>query len=107
MEIFDVCWNNYDNDYSCVIGRLFHENKWYFKYHDNINEAIKKGFRPFPDMPKLNKVYESEQLFNVFRMRYMVYDENQILNIMKNNLGNLATDRIVITHVENEKSKVR
>lgn len=109
METFRIYWSNYDTSKRNEIGLLVHhEAWWYFKYNEQeIMEAINHGFRPFPDMPDTKKIYESKELFQVFKSRYHVTDPIDTIHMMKNSCGDLITDKILIDHVENNKKRIR
>lgn len=99
MEIFNVLWNRYDEEEKYIIGYLLYENKWYFKYNkDTINLAIQKGFRPFPEMPSPEVMYESESLFKTFDSRLRQKDSDSKLEIMKNEDSKLLTDNILVLY---------
>ena len=93
MEIFYVEWQKYNKEKTYKIGYLIFDDKWYFRYNiNNIYEAIENGFRPFPDMPDIKKIYKNQKLLPVFENRY-----NNINN-MENSSGVLLTDKILIKH---------
>lgn len=95
MEVFYVIWHSYDEKTKQVVGFLIYDNKWYFKYNSNcIKKAMDKGFRPFPDMLDINKMYESKDLFQVFKNRYY----NFSIELMKKDYGKLLTDKILIKY---------
>ena len=94
MEVFYVYWHSYNNKHKKVIGFLIHDKLWYFKYNNNIKEVIDLGFRPFPDMSDINKIYRSKNLFLTFKNRY------SDIELMKNENCELITDIIMIKHIK-------
>ena len=74
MESLYLKWIDYKTNKKYVIGALFRDkenNKYYFKLsEDYIEKAKEAGFSPvllpFTD---LNKIYESDILFSIFRSR--------------------------------------
>ena len=94
MEVFYVYWSSYDLKYKRIIGFLIHDDLWYFKYNNNIEETIKLGFRPFPDMNDIDKIYESKDLFLTFKNRY------KDIKLMKSEKGELITDKIMIKYIK-------
>lgn len=105
MEIFYIYWSNYTHSAQYKIARLIYDqNRWYFKYNANqIFPAIKDGFRPFPDLPDIDKIYESKNLFKVFQTRYQASNSSETLRLMKNSCGDLITDTILINYVDEQK----
>ncbi len=80
-----------------TIGYLFFDNIWLFKYNDKtINQCIKLGFRPFPDLSAIDKIYPSKKLFQVFNIRYMVRND---IEYMKKNNGSLETDKVSVKYM--------
>lgn len=98
MEIFNVLWSRHDEEKNYVVGYLIYQEEWYFKYNKkNIKEAIKKGFRPFPELPVINKVYKSDSLFKTFDNRLESKYEDK-LEIMQNQNNELLTDNILVLY---------
>ncbi len=96
MEVFSVLWQSLEKKYYTV-GLLVYNQQWYFKYNfRTIEEAIKKGFRPFPDLNDIKKEYVSDELFPTFKNRYFEYD----IDIMKEQLGQLVTDKVLIKYIK-------
>ena len=101
MEIFSINWHRYNDSKNYIIGYLIYNTYWYFKYNDkDINDAIKEGFRPFPDLPNIDEVYKQPYLFQTFYSRYKVHD--RINEIMKQQDGELITDKILIKYMGNK-----
>ena len=94
MELYYVYWSSYNQKHKRIIGFLIHDDLWYFKYNNNIEETINLGFIPFPDMCDIEKVYESKELFSTFKNRY------SDIKLMKNEIGELITDKIIIKHIK-------
>ncbi len=95
MEVFYVIWHSYDEKNKQVVGFLIYDDLWYFKYNSNcIKKAMKEGFRPFPDMLDINKMYKSKDLFQVFKNRYY----NFSIESMKRDYGELITDKLLIKY---------
>jgi len=99
MEKFEIHWNSYDKQYHFIIGFLTYENTWTFSYNqETIMDAIDHGFRPFPDMPDITKIYTSSILFSIFQNRFLNYG-GLTFHTMKNNTGDLVTDKVLIKYV--------
>ena len=98
MEVFSVLWHSLENEKKYSVGVLVYNQNWHFKYNQGlIREAIEQGFRPFPDMPDIKKEYISDFLFPTFQNRYLERDN---IKVMKNQLGQLVTDKILIKHIK-------
>lgn len=52
------------------VGRLEHENSVYRFFYTHGAETL-RGFRPFSELPDLNEVYESDELFPLFANRLL------------------------------------
>ncbi len=71
------------------IGRLEHENGVYrFFYTRGANEL--DGFKPFSEMPNLNEVYESNELFPLFANRLLGKQRPEYENFLR--WGGFASD---------------
>ena len=75
MEHLYLKWNDYKTNSKYLIGALFRDKekgKYYFKLSKaHIENAVEKGIisralLPFSDF---NKIYESDNLFSIFRIR--------------------------------------
>ena len=94
MIIWIIEWATYDNTKKFNIGNLINnENGWYFKYSQNINDAINNGFIPFDEFKNLEHTYYSLEIFETFSKR-MPYQNNT------NKDGHLATDNLKIMKLE-------
>ena len=74
MEYLYLKWIDYKTNKKYVIGALCRDkehNKYYFKLsEDYINKANEAGFSPITlPFTDLNKIYESDTLFSIFRIR--------------------------------------
>lgn len=97
MEIFNVNWRRYDDEKRYLIGYLIHDKNWFFKYNNvSIKEAIKKGFRPFPELSNISKTYSSEELFKTFSSR--LGSNSDQIDVLKTSDSSLLTDNILILH---------
>ncbi len=107
MEVFNILWNKYDEDKQYIIGYLIYDQKWIFKYNQElINEAIKKGFRPFLELPLIDKVYTSNKLFKTFSNRLGINKKKPSIMILKEKKGKLITDNIIILHKKTKRKGV-
>lgn len=98
MEVFSILWSPFKNDIEYPIGILVYNKVWYFKYNKEIiKKAMTQGFRPFPDLLDIEKDYISDILFPTFRNRYLERDN---IDVMKNQLGQLVSDRILIKYIK-------
>ncbi len=98
MTVFSILWQPSKSEKKYPIGILVYQKKWHFKYNLGIiTEAIAQGFRPFPDMPNIEEEYISEILFPVFRNRYLEKDN---IDAMKEQTGQLTTDKILIKYMK-------
>lgn len=101
MEVFHVHWRSYNEEYRHTIGFLIYDKKWFFKYNQvSIQQAIKQGFRPFPSMEDIAKVYKSDSLFLPFLSRYPHKENHEMISFMKNASGELLTDKILIKYLK-------
>lgn len=101
MKIFDVHWVSYDQQHHYIIGRLKYKCNWTFEYYlDEVKKAIPFGFRPFPDMPDLEKQYISHTLFEVFEIRYLLKHKTPIIYAMQTQDASLITDKVYIKQPE-------
>lgn len=64
-----LIWKDNDSRTQYTVGELSKNGKYEFKYIIEINEAIKKGFKPFISMNDINKTYCSDELFPIFSSR--------------------------------------
>lgn len=95
MEIFDVVWHRYNQEDKYIIGYLIYDNKWFFRYNQIvIKAAIKKGFRPFPELSRLNETYHSNRLFRTFSSR--INGPQSDIEILRKTDSKLLTDNILV-----------
>lgn len=76
-----LIWNADEKQY--VVGMLAKKDKYEFRYEGEVQQAIKKGFKPLIAFPVLERVYTSSQLFPSFTSRLpdkKRKDINQILS---------------------------
>lgn len=70
MEKYNIVWNKYNEEKDYIIGYLCHNEGWIFFYNQKIiEEAIKKGFRPFPEFPNIYDYYCNVNCFATFKNR--------------------------------------
>lgn len=103
MKKFDVHWVSYNQQHHYIIGKLTYNkyNTWVFEYFkETVKEAISFGFRPFPDMPDLEKQYISSKLFQVFEVRYLLKHKSPIIYAMQTQDASLVTDKVYIKSLE-------
>ncbi len=118
MENLYLKWIDYKTNQKYTIGALCRDkenNKYYFKLNeDYINKAKMAGFSPatlpFTDT---NKIYESDTLFPIFRMRVPNidnFDEDELEDLLyefnmkeydefeflKKTKGEIATDYFIL-----------
>lgn len=118
MEYLYLKWIDYKTNQKYVIGALCRDkenNKYYFKLsEDFVHKAEEVGFStaliPFSDV---NKIYESDTLFPIFRMRVpniknfdkddledlleeVGLDEFDEFEFLKKTRGESATDHLIL-----------
>lgn len=64
-----LIWKSEKNRKQYIIGQLFKNTNYEFRYYDEVNEAKEQGFIPLVAFPQLDVVYNSDVLFPVFESR--------------------------------------
>jgi len=99
VKTFQVCWHRYDDRKIFVVGFLFYDKEWFFKYNKHqLSSAIENGFRLFPEFLNKDQTYSSRELFNTFFIRYE--KSANILDKMMIENGSLVTDNITIVPIK-------
>jgi len=71
VEVLYLKWKNYKTNKKYVIGALCKENqKYFFKLNSNgLKEARQAGFFQKLEFNDENKIYSSQELFTMFKVR--------------------------------------
>jgi len=117
MNNLYLVWNSQDES-KYVVGKLFHDEKYYFNYVDpDLSEAKGLGVMTYPGFAKHDYTYESETLFpniktrlpNKERPDYSVIlssfdatDTDNDFTILEKTKGKLLTDRFEFLSENNE-----
>ncbi|WP_206154933.1 HIRAN domain-containing protein [Clostridium muellerianum] len=65
-----LVWKYYKTRQRYIVGELSKNGKYEFRYKaEDINKAIKNGFKPLIAFPDINEVYESYDIFPAFSSR--------------------------------------
>lgn len=65
-----LLWTNSITKQKYKVAELYKQNEmFYFKYLDNIDEAINNGFKPLIAFPDIKRTYDNPKLFAVFASR--------------------------------------
>ena len=64
-----LVWKDTQTRRQFTVGELSKNGKFEFKYVDEVQEAIKNGFKPLISFEDLDKTYYSDILFPVFSSR--------------------------------------
>lgn len=64
-----LVWKDTQTRRQFIVGELSKNGKFEFKYVDEVQEAIKNGFKPLISFEDLDKIYYSDILFPVFSSR--------------------------------------
>ena len=101
MKKFKVLWSDYKKEMEYLIGHLiFEEGVWVFKYNMNIiNEAIEKGFRPFPEFLDIREIYINPKLFKTFKNRLDSSLDLDFLDNLKQTDAATATDNVLVKNI--------
>ncbi|WP_312636071.1 HIRAN domain-containing protein [Oscillibacter sp.] len=77
-----LIWKNPSTRQNHVVGQLEKGVKYTFKYSDDVENAIKEGFKKLIGFEDLNKEYVSDILFPVFSSRLPDKKRRDISNIL-------------------------
>ena len=109
METFEIYWSGYKNEKEYVVAYLFYEdceNMWAFRYNKDVfYEAIKKGFRPFPEFFDIEKTYTNPNLFRTFKNRLDKTIKLDSLDNLKQTDARTATDKVSVKHIGGTKQR--
>lgn len=78
-----LIWKDVETRTQYTIGELSKNGKYEFRYIDEINEAIKRGFKPFISMEHIDKIYCSDELFPIFSSRLPESNRKDITKILE------------------------
>lgn len=80
-----LVWTNSMTNEKYKVAELYKQNEtFYFKYLDDISEALHNGFKPLIAFPDIKRTYDNPKLFAVFASRLPEPnrpDINKILSI--------------------------
>ena len=105
MESLYLKWKDYAGENCYCLGALIKEkDKYFFKIDKTEYEKAKEmGFNPasLPFLP--NKIYESIDLFEFFKMRIPEeeYDELYEFEYLRESKGRIATDNFILDERKN------
>lgn len=66
-EFLYLVWQCTSNGRQYIVGKLSKNKQYEFCYCEEIEEAIKNGFKPLISFNKIDTVYRSEELFPAFQ----------------------------------------
>lgn len=82
-EFLYLVWQCTSNGRQYIVGKLSKNKQYEFCYCEEIEEAIKNGFKPLISFNKIDTAYRSEELFPAFSSRLPDRKRKDIDKILK------------------------
>ena len=82
-EFLYLIWEHIPSGRQYVIGKLSKNEEYEFCYCEQIEEAMKNGFKPLVSFDRIDVVYKSEELFPAFSSRLPDRKRKDINKILK------------------------